>query len=409
MPIPVDRQSGGFFAANFRKMAWFLCITAAHGGPAEGALSHTAAPAVCAAKMTGHCSADVMEKVSSQYSAMDLDCRLAAVLWTAGVMATEGDDGTGNRKVVPGSSTHAHNSAHIHTTTDDTSRHPDQDLVAKRCASSLEKNVNFMKSASLEQLEMSCPFDLHTDDRKHLIDGLRRIAFIGSLAEQLDVVVVMDAEYTYVNPAINLVTLALMSRHNGNKPIIWNTYQAYLKRTDAWMLADRSLSDRLGCCFGMKLVRGAYMNPERHWARSRGLPDPVQNTYADTSANSDRLASREIVAAKRSPDRLHFMLATHNEASVRAALQTLAKLGTGYPPNCVFAQTYGMAEYISQPLATSGAVVYKSVPVGSVMEVLPYLVRRASENKAVLQGGRKERELLIKEIRNRARNGGRKI
>lgn len=42
--------------------------------------------------------------------------------------------------------------------------------------------------------------------------------------------------------------------------------------------------------------------------------------------------------------------------------------------------------------------MYKSVPVGSVTEVLPYLSRRAAENRTVMRGARRERQLLTKEL-----------
>lgn len=53
--------------------------------------------------------------------------------------------------------------------------------------------------------------------------------------------------------------------------------------------------------------------------------------------------------------------------------------------------------------AQHGFSVYKSVPYGSVEDTLPYLVRRAQENRSVLQGIRKERDLLRLELRRRLR------
>lgn len=55
------------------------------------------------------------------------------------------------------------------------------------------------------------------------------------------------------------------------------------------------------------------------------------------------------------------------------------------------------------PPAKEGYAIYKSVPYGSVDETLPYLVRRAQENRTVLQGIRKERNLLRQELRRRLR------
>ena len=52
-------------------------------------------------------------------------------------------------------------------------------------------------------------------------------------------------------------------------------------------------------------------------------------------------------------------------------------------------------------LANEGYTVYKSVPYGTIEEVLPYLSRRVAENRSVLAGARKERQLLSSEIRRR--------
>lgn len=50
-----------------------------------------------------------------------------------------------------------------------------------------------------------------------------------------------------------------------------------------------------------------------------------------------------------------------------------------------------------------GYAIYKSVPYGSVEDTVPYLVRRAQENRTVLQGIRKERDLLKQEFYRRLR------
>lgn len=49
------------------------------------------------------------------------------------------------------------------------------------------------------------------------------------LASQRGVRVLVDAEQTYINPALGLVTLALMARWNRDRAWVWNTYQAYLQ------------------------------------------------------------------------------------------------------------------------------------------------------------------------------------
>jgi len=101
-------------------------------------------------------------------------------------------------------------------------------------------------------------------------------------------------------------------------------------------------------------------------------------------------------------DRCNIVCGTHNETGALHAAGRLAELSI--PPHSdrvVFGQIYGMADQISVPLAAAGFTVYKSVPFGPLGEVLPYLSRRAAENRVVLAGARREQELLWREIRRR--------
>lgn len=54
-----------------------------------------------------------------------------------------------------------------------------------------------------------------------------------------------------------------------------------------------------------------------------------------------------------------------------------------------------MCDHVSGTLANLGVPVYKSMPIGPVEDVMPYLARRAQENKTVLNANHREKDLFI--------------
>ncbi|XP_060951129.1 hydroxyproline dehydrogenase [Limanda limanda] len=232
----------------------------------------------------------------------------------------------------------------------------------------------------------------------HFLCGLRRL---NKIAEESvnKVRVLVDAEYTYMNPALSLVTMAMMKKFNKDSAWIWNTYQCYLKESRSLLLEALSLSQSEGFCLGVKLVRGAYMDKERKLAEKEGRHDPVHQCWEDTNDSYNGSLDVMLKAISQKPERHRIIVATHNEESVRRAAQRMEELEINKGGGSVcFGQLLGMCDHVSLTLAKEGYAIYKSVPYGSVDDTLPYLVRRAQENQTVLQGIRKERDLLRQEL-----------
>ncbi|XP_077169881.1 hydroxyproline dehydrogenase [Paroedura picta] len=247
-----------------------------------------------------------------------------------------------------------------------------------------------------EELSFAC---LTPEENLHFQKSLSRLRAVAEHAVKEKVRVLVDAEYTYINPALSLVTIAMMAAWNTQAPWIWNTYQAYLKDTLKRLSQDVALAERLGVCFGVKLVRGAYMVKERQWARETGSPERVQPTWEATNESYTRCLDFALDRASRARGRFELIVATHNKASVEHAVQRMKEMDINKEdgPVC-FGQLLGMCDHVSLPLGHAGYAVYKSIPYGSVEEVIPYLIRRAHENQSVLQGIREERDLLRSEL-----------
>ncbi|XP_042522070.1 proline dehydrogenase 1, mitochondrial-like [Dipodomys spectabilis] len=246
---------------------------------------------------------------------------------------------------------------------------------------------------------------LTEEEEQQMTRMLQRMDMLAKRATEVGVRLMVDAEQSYFQPAISRLTLEMQRRFNMDKPLIFNTYQCYLKDAYDNVTLDVELARREGWCFGAKLVRGAYMAQERARAAEIGYEDPINPTYEATNDMYHRCLNYVLEELKHN-GKAEVMVASHNEDTVRFTLQRMEELGLHPADHQVyFGQLLGMCDQISFPLGQAGFSVYKYVPYGPVMEVLPYLSRRALENSGIMKGAQRERQLLWQELKRRLFTG----
>ncbi|KAJ2881892.1 proline dehydrogenase [Coemansia aciculifera] len=240
------------------------------------------------------------------------------------------------------------------------------------------------------------------DDMADFERLLARARAVVQVADSHGVRVMIDAEHSYFQAAIDRVAAVLQREANTSRAVVFNTYQMY--RVDALqrMRDDYAQARREGWRFGAKLVRGAYMELERERAAELSQPSPIHATLSETHAAYDT-ATAFLVDEMASQATLQpeVFVATHNNASIERVLQQLQRLGFDAGGAVMFGQLLGMQDATSYALAAMGAQVYKYVPYGPLHEVMPYLVRRAQENSAVASAIRAEATHAATELRRR--------
>ncbi|KAJ3605082.1 hypothetical protein NHX12_027132 [Muraenolepis orangiensis] len=243
------------------------------------------------------------------------------------------------------------------------------------------------------------------EEERQMKRMLQRVDVLAKHAVQHGVRLMVDAEQTYFQPAISRLTVEMQRIFNREKATIFNTYQCYLKEAYDNVIVDVELARREGWRFGAKLVRGAYMYQERERAREIGYDDPINPDYEATNRMYHKCLEFILEEIEHNR-RANVMVASHNEDTVRFTLHKMREMGLSPTGNKVyFGQLLGMCDQISFPLGQAGFPVYKYVPYGPVNEVIPYLSRRAQENRGMMKGSQRERSLLWKELKRRLLGG----
>lgn len=227
---------------------------------------------------------------------------------------------------------------------------------------------------------------------------VKRYEEVCHLAHQKNVIVMVDAEETWIQSAVDDLVNRMKAKYNKEKAIVWNTIQMYRTGRIEYLEEDLKRAEAHNYYLGYKFVRGAYMEKERERAQKMGYPSPIQPTKQASDDNYN--AAIEFVMNHL--DRISAFFGTHNEFSTELIMKKMAELSLKHDdPRIHFGQLYGMSDNITYYLGYHKYNAAKYLPYGPVKDVVPYLTRRAQENTSVAGQTGRELSLIEKELKRR--------
>ncbi|KAK9292601.1 hypothetical protein L1049_020575 [Liquidambar formosana] len=245
------------------------------------------------------------------------------------------------------------------------------------------------------------PDPLAPQEEHDLQLGHQRLQKICQKCLEANVPLLVDAEDTFVQPAIDYLAYSSAIMYNkDNNPIIFGTIQAYLKDAKQRLFLATEAAEKMGVSMGFKLVRGAYMSSEVRLASSLGFEPPIHKSIQETHACYNDCAS--FMLEKIAGGSGAVVLATHNVESGKLAAAKAHDLGIRTDNGRLqFAQLYGMSEALSFGLRNAGFIVSKYLQFGPIERLIPFLLRRAEENRGFLSSSTVDRQLMSKELKRR--------
>ncbi len=242
---------------------------------------------------------------------------------------------------------------------------------------------------------------LNASEQKEWDAVKERVATICKAAAQAQQPIFIDAEESWIQPAIDELANTNMQTFNQQTVIVYNTYQFYRHDRLNYLQQTLQQAQAKGFKVGAKLVRGAYMEKERQRALELNYTSPINANKADSDAEYDNA----LHLCLENMEDMAICAGSHNEKSSLLLTELMAQKKIA--PNdkrIYFSQLLGMSDHISYNLSQLNYNVAKYVPYGPIKEVMPYLIRRAQENTSVKGQTGRELSLIIKE-KERRRQG----
>ena len=236
-----------------------------------------------------------------------------------------------------------------------------------KCTSLIDAHLlERMTAILLKTPSHSCDYDdiilmLSELDRNALKMGMLRFESICNAGKQSQIGILLDAEQSNRQPAIEIIARQLFEKYNQLKcpPLVYNTYQMYLTRTRSVLEYDMKLAREKKYTFGAKMVRGAYLHSE-----TNALESLVWKSKRDTDTAYDDAVYMLIqeIASKQSVNgngenaaEVAVLVATHNRHSVEKIVFKMKDLKLANNHSHIhFAQILGMSDHVTVGLAQAG-------------------------------------------------------
>ena len=257
--------------------------------------------------------------------------------------------------------------------------------------------IKFSGLASLETLEKVSNGEMTYSNLEYK-NFYNRVNELCECAMNNNVKILIDAEESWIQKAIDDTAFNLMKKYNIKTVNIFLTYQCYKIHTLKNIEENYKISLSNNYKLGVKLVRGAYMEKERSRAKEFNYSSPIHVFKKETDNEFDN--SVEYCINKI--DHISLWIGSHNEISCIKLMELLnSKKLSKNDERVWFSQLYGMSDNISFTLANLGYNVIKLIPFGPLEKTIPYLIRRANENSSVKGQSNRQYTLIKNEINRR--------
>jgi proline dehydrogenase len=260
-------------------------------------------------------------------------------------------------------------------------------------------NLKITCLARFELLESFQRGDSFTNEtRLEYKTVLKRLDSICHVANRKGIGIFFDAAESWVQDTIDHLAIHMMRRYNRERVVVGNTFQMYRKGRLQFLIDSFNQAQKEGYRLGAKLTSGAFAEKESARARELNFPLPIHDNQEAIDDAFDT-AIRFCIDNYRD---LASCNASHNARNVMLQVELTARRSiTPDHPHLSFSQPYGMHDNLTFNLAKAGFNVAKSVPYGSVRDIIIMLMQGARENTSFTSRIKRELHLALQELKRR--------